>query len=251
MARHLIVTCGTSHIEQRKLVTLRLDRDPWYANLADDNRPIDDDRIKYWPEHRKFETVVEALQREWPRLRSFIRHPENPFGAEISTLAKMEEANEWSPAEDTITLLYSDTEAGAFCAAVVRYLLEEKWGVPKANIEAKRVVGLKEEPENAIIAEKNFSEAVKEAMKEGHTNVIVMTGGFKSVVPCLTIYALLFGIEMFYLFERSDQLQRIHLPVEKVPLSLWQVVRQQWRSKAPQAMIVALEHRLQNPNVVF
>jgi hypothetical protein len=64
----------------------------------------------------------------------------------------------------------------------------------------------------------NFSEILLKFLdkdKESYDhNSLIMSGGFKSTIPCLTLASFFFGIELLYIFESSNQLQKIHPKID-------------------------------------
>ena len=146
------------------------------------------------------------------------------MGAELSTLAKLWARKEWDPKQDTLTLLASETDAGVWCAAMARAMLLE-WGVPAGNITPQVVEQLKELPGSPEDAAINLAKAVMQANISYRKNVIVITGGFKSGIPVLTVVALVYGMRLVYLFEDAPDVQWIDLrepgnapsPWKKIP----------------------------------
>jgi len=264
MSRNLIVTCGTSQIEERKLnciinVALRemsslqerrearrkLDPLKDYAKevLEATSEGISDNYFQQvigkssqaggnpTEQEEHCQTLINALVNQWPNIDNVIGAKYNPFGAEISTLAKMEkqgprrrenpdefEPPVFNPQQDEIVLLYSGTRPGGFCAGVLYKLLthSDTLAMPPNRVETQRLAELREEPRNVTRAEKEVEEALLGNRKEQGEiqNLFVMTGGFKSIIPALTVYALIYGDDIYYLFERSKELRRLSLPGE-------------------------------------
>jgi pyridoxal biosynthesis lyase PdxS len=50
----------------------------------------------------------------------------------------------------------------------------------------------------------------------GKDNVFVVTGGFKSLLPAATLYAMVFEMPIYYLFEKSDKLWQLEKGWNKV-----------------------------------
>ena len=252
MSRNLIVTCGTSQIEKRKLncIIKQEGREAHrklyplkdYAKkvLEATSEGISDNYFQQvigksegnpTEQAKHCQTLVDALVNQWPNIDKVIGTRYNPFGAEISTLAKMAkqgprkrdnpsefEEPVFNPQQDKIVLLYSDTLPGAFCAGIFYKLLthSDTWSIPPNHVDAKRIAELREEPRNVMEAEYNLCKALLGARKEQDEiqNLFVMTGGFKSIVPTLTVYALIYFDDIYYLFERSKELRRLNLPGE-------------------------------------
>jgi putative CRISPR-associated protein (TIGR02619 family) len=229
MPRHLIVTCGTSQIEDEKIKALSRNvlpemKNNWeqlteFVNEVKEEPAYGISDVS-WKEDleilRHSETLTRVLASYMPKLSEMVRQKNNVFGGEITTLFQMAKQEEpvFNPAEDTLTLLYSDTRSGAFCMATLHQLLvkEEPFKMSPSNLTPPfRIAELREEPSDIEAAEKNTHEAILKSRKEGEgiQNIFVVTGGFKSILPAVTTYALVFGDEMYYLFEKSEQLRRL------------------------------------------
>ena len=106
------------------------------------------------------------------------------------------------PATDSVVLLYSDTCSGAFCAGVLYRLLTQVYNLPQGTIACQKIDELRERPRAGMeqVAENNTRRALLEGRKEGVQNIFVMTGGFKSTLPILTIIALVHNDHIYYLF---------------------------------------------------
>ena len=146
------------------------------------------------------------------------------LGAELATLGVMIYTEEreitdrfsFMPGQDRITLLWSDTLAGAFCVSIVRqFLLEKKWVPEPTYLRAIRIEGLTERVDIPMqeIADRRILQAVKEAVSNSppvDEHVLVYSGGFKSVIPMLTLYARPKKINLYCLFENSTILRRTY-----------------------------------------
>lgn len=158
---------------------------------------------------------------------------ENPFGSELSTLIRLEDRLNLAPKESytpphRLVLLASETPAGLMARRVLRKVLEHEYGYrlkpidpdkeksasPQPGVKEELVAGLTEIPNNPEVAEITLVEIIRRnlfSFDSGWCNLFLVTGGFKSILPCLTMLSLLYGIEMVYLFEHSPQVQRFKL----------------------------------------
>jgi len=260
MVRHLIVTCGTSQIEEK-----RIQKAMEAALAGKSGKDLSTERKTWekWQNHRKklleategidnnaflqitgkisaaggqltedgqyCEILLSGLIKKWSEMKTVVGTDNNPFGAEISTLYKMEKKSLFTPAKDSVVLLYSDTLSGAFCAGVLYRLLTKVYKMPPANLTLPaRIPELREKPRNVVDAEDNTRIALLEARKEDAENMFVMTGGFKSSIPILTVIALLKGDPIYYLFERSDTLRQVD------PQATVQSANRWWQFLVPQ-----------------
>lgn len=121
--------------------------------------------------------------------------------------------------DDTVYLLHTETEDGRICAEKVAGVLEQGMacGVELRSIEGLQVLDTGRFRRVGI---QNLFAAVDSiclrhgGFHGGQSIQLNITGGFKSVVPYLTLYGLLKALPVIYLFERSNQL----LTLPPVPL---------------------------------
>ena len=141
----------------------------------------------------------------------------NPLGAELSTLYLFFHEKKLLPASGHIFhILMSDSYLGWFNAIILKKVIEGTgWG---RVVGPYLVANLKSKPDNRkpdpLLS---LSLRLKEILKEKREMppTIVMSGGFKSVIPCLTMYSAIFALPLIYLFETSGQIKEI-TPVQKV-----------------------------------
>jgi len=123
--------------------------------------------------------------------------------AETHSLAKIKLEK-----EDEIILLYSDTYDGEVCAKKLQGLIIENFNV---NVMLIKVNGLQ-----TIDAKKFRKEAIAslynilDKYKYRENVLLNTTGGFKSLVPYLTLYGMMNNLKVVYVFEFSKEL--IYLP---------------------------------------
>lgn len=229
MIKNHIVTCGTSQIEKSKLRLIG------QAENEIDNLFV---ALKEWTPNTILDHELEySLNRIADRLISMvdllpgrIGTDDNPFGAEFSTLYMIMDQYHAGDRK-TFFILSSDTGKGVFCARILQALLMKHYGVDFGDINILVVPGLKEDPHSQNEIENlmhNLLDKVSDSLLNNSggmvDNLIVMTGGFKSIIPCLTLVATLFGLGMVYQFEHSQYLQRL-MPMinfnEKITRQKW------------------------------
>ena len=118
---------------------------------------------------------------------------------------------------DEVLILASDTSDGRAAAEAVRRLVEDKLGA-KARVQV--VEGLQVLSEHEF-RQKGIRTLIQIAKREadaarakGKHVVFNVTGGFKSVVPYLTLLGMFEGIDVVCVYEQSDALIRLPpLPV--------------------------------------
>jgi len=287
--RHnLLVTCGASAIIRAKgeldldkkrpfLAALGLDGTPEFleflvpilASPGDtDFRTIHDPAAFLKDSHvQAMAALVEAgLLRHWGEHETALGRPENLFSAEIGTLTAMTRGDNpgWRPQTDRGVLLASETRLGLFAAMVVRNVILKGWLAPAENVEVLCVPRLKEKPENADQALANLADLVAQNLRESTAddpwrNILVMSGGFKSAAPCLTIFSLLYGIELVYIFERCNELQSLHPRLDLNTKKLRNFWKKTWTDMykngiaegASSYFRIAMQDRMDRPESVF
>jgi putative CRISPR-associated protein (TIGR02619 family) len=229
MPNTLIIPCGTSQIDKEKLSIIEVDaitqqvvdntekplecREDIYLLKDTVSSSIDVITNKLGNYHlQRHELVPFPYRDDWYEL--------NPYGAELSTLIRLENNNQnqiesnrlWNIKEDQIVLLASETRAGLLSRRVIEEYLCKFYQTP-VPVE-KTIFELKEYQNYPLTAMKNLVKAVCTSLiastaANGNSNFILITGGFKSVIPCLTMIALMYGLELIYLFEKSTNIERM------------------------------------------
>ena len=254
MARNIIVTCGTSQIEGEKLDIISKYAERGFCDRAKNIRKAGKEGITdgcfgdFIDETTKdgsyCKEMADILAAKWDAIDEYIGEEGNPFGAEICTLYKMtqEKPSAFEPGMDQIAILYSDTEPGAFCAAILYNLLTHNnaFRMSLERIKHKRISKLREVPVDVSEAEKNVREALFRARNDEVPNAFVMTGGFKSIIPMLTICAIVNDDPIYYLFERSDELRCLILrnQVEVLEEGRWRSFWTRHSSKGSKKVVI-------------
>jgi hypothetical protein len=164
--------------------------------------------------------ISPLCEERYASLEKKIRNETNPFGAEISLLTIYEkDVKTIDPALDEFYLITSRTQAGVFAAELLQYLLIYKWGI-KTTVHIEEICHLSDAPgseETVNQAMEQLAQKIKNIIKASlHNNksdyghIFMISGGFKSIIPCLTLFSLFFGIKMYYVFEKSIILQALH-----------------------------------------
>ena len=133
----------------------------------------------------------------------------DPHGFLVNACAETHSLWRFGPRpDDEVVLLATDTEEGKACAAAVQELVEKHLQVLCQTVTVR---GLQVDDAQRFRREgiqHLFDVIDKQA--QGGPAVLNVTGGFKSVVPFVTLYGLIKQIPVIYIFERSQQL--IELP---------------------------------------
>ncbi|WP_322508991.1 hypothetical protein [Anaerolinea sp.] len=221
---NIIVTCGTSQTEKfgnpklLQLLNLNLSASG-YTSLesyfGQDPDPIRNGRFER--EFREVANNVAEIIKEFiekSQSIEYIGKKNNPLGAEISTLLVYFKQNQ-NQNNHTFYILRSDTYSGWFNAEVLGLVLQNLgWA---SQVELVPIENLREQPTatgtDPLI---NLGRELKEILTritESQTKeppLMVISGGFKSILPCLTVYSMIFAVKMVYLFEQSSHLVEIN-----------------------------------------
>lgn len=223
---NFLIPCGTSQIDPEKLRDLQL-------SISDTDLQEFEKDVQYFGEssecfEKKHQRVANAIVERLVENKRLLDERTNvvtPFGAEISTLNELSHLpgwREWERTSDTYTIFSSDTGPGYFCAQILRRLLIhlDIYAIPGKNVgRVVKVERLKDQLNSAEIANSAMIELSRQIrshlryINSGPRNgrdVFVMSGGYKSIIPCLTMFSLIYGIELVYLFERSPFAQSIY-----------------------------------------
>ena len=269
-----IVTCGTSQIDPSifKILDQNLfkEYDDWGFEEFFRNHPVEvPPNFLHWVDGSLLKRYQSLIQDDLDSLDSKIGKGNNPLGAELSTLHLLknrETGVHWNPKEDRIILISSETGKGQSVASLIKRLLQGVYGVEEGQIVIKVVKDLREKPANSDSTLMNFANNIlqsididnKEEFKKYAHYVLVMSGGFKSTIPCMTLASFFFGIELVYVFEDSDDLQSIQ---PKFDLStkekkefwgdFWKLLANQGVPNEPNCMTVLLQKRYEKKNLRY
>jgi len=170
-------------------------------------------------QHNEWDNDVELLRSQ---IQDFLNKEEhsakNPetrisISAELNTLNKL-----GVDKNDRVILLSSDNAQGRVCSEMNKKAIMESFDLSNAQVTIHRIEGLQVHSAK-ILREKGLKNLVKVVVNEYLANenirynydiVLNPTGGFKGVVPFLTILGMLYGKRTVYMFEFADEL--INLP---------------------------------------
>ena len=240
MANYILVTCGTSQLENLEKCAncANSDRKSFsqhYHNAK--NRVIylfkctfSDDT---WAQVQNDNNIQKLIDYLTNNVDVYSRYPGGdnyPYGAEISTLRLMKEENVISPENDYIEILYSNTPEGIVCAVILRGLVIGILGLSIEKVYMTRIAGFREDYEadvnpGVIVAADNtfavkLGNSLQEAKKKGHTPLIVYTGGFKSMIPILSFHAMAREIQMVYMYIKSKSLHILNTKEDAIVLTV-------------------------------
>lgn len=218
-----IITCGTSQFEgiyknnqlQQTLHINQTDFGALHSYFDCDDPNMRDQFIS--DAEPKSQALADAIIRWYrdnaPNQFSFVgKKKTNPMGAELSTLLAFFTRKNINPKSTSeFHILRSNTYKGWFCALVLKKIIEGlEWGVCG---EAFLVDGLRECPDRNDIPLQSLALRLIEIIKlhDHHriAPILIGSGGFKSVIPVLTIFSTLYALPLYYLFEDSNLLQEL------------------------------------------
>ena len=272
---NLLITCGTSQLEREKLLELGVNNADYQnffeGELAERDGNLSVPHPKY-PENDEFACIrkeelvfrlSELINNSTPEaLNNQIGKPINLLGAEISTLIQLSRRREapWVPDRDAITIIASQTYQGQFAASVLQGILEKVWSLRAENLKLEVVPELRDINPKPEVATTNLAEVFSDRLRSqtehlAWHNILVITGGYKSIIPCATIYSMIFGVELVYIFERSNKLQSLHpwleLDVQK-DRDDWKrfltMIQKNWGERAGGCFREAISKRLEGNN---
>jgi len=134
------------------------------------------------------------------------------ISAEINSIDRLNISS-----DDKIIMLSSDNAPGKACSLALQRVISDRYNISSQNIIIERIKGLQvyNSTELKSVGLKNFiATALKylddKSLSYQYDVIINPTGGFKGVLPFLTILGMMFGKKTVYIFEFAEQL--IFLP---------------------------------------
>lgn len=179
---------------------------------------------------------VETLRRELPDPKAFLAR----VSAETNSLQAFRLNR-----DDRVVLLHTETPDGLICAEKIADLLSPLLDQPARlrqikGLQVTDAVRFRREGIQNLIA---ALDDLNSAGAADNTDVILnVTGGFKGVVPYVTLYGLLKQLPVVYLFEQSSGL--IHLPPAPISFDYERLAR-------ARVALQAIQRRIHMPREEF
>lgn len=114
---------------------------------------------------------------------------------------------------DKIVFLCSDNAPGRICAEALKGVIIEKFNISNPDIEIKQITDLQvyDAKKMREFGLKNFIKTVLQYLEDDNIRysydiILNPTGGYKGVLPFLTILGMLYGKKIAYIFEFADEL---------------------------------------------
>ncbi|MEM3473613.1 MAG: putative CRISPR-associated protein [archaeon] len=230
MGRYFIVTVGTSLIDnylnskgkirtfdREEIEDSTCDEDIWEkgSNLDSLHEEIyKSNKVTYQINNYKlaYDEISEWLNGCQNRIKEL-----EEKSAELKTLFKLSTSFGDS---DKIYLLPTFTYGGILCAKLLEDTIKE---IPnsKAGIETIFTKGLNSAKDTAFVTEgiPNLLDNIYNKVLEGESNnkevYLLISGGYKSIVPYATLVGLLTHHKLYYIYEKSDELIELpELPID-------------------------------------
>mgnify|MGYP000366938444 CR=1 FL=1 len=126
------------------------------------------------------------------------------LSAELSSLVRL-----GVETDDRIILLVTDTPDGKICAKALRNFIKDLFALPDDAVDIKIVRGLQiKDP--VVFQEEGIHNLLDFFTRQFSANrygsVINITGGYKGVVPFLTLIGMLYNVPIVYLYENSNSI---------------------------------------------
>lgn len=185
----------------------------------------DCDQLKHWQRNpSSWSDDGEALRAEirsrLGRLDLSVKDGRTRASAEINSLNRLELGS-----QDRVIMLGTDTVDGRICAEEVARVLAAQFGLPGQNIRLERVPGLQVRDPDRLRKE-GLPGLVEIALRyiddpqyrHGGEIILNPTGGFKGVVPFMSVLGMLFRLRTVYVFEFAEAL--VSLPPLPVTFDL-------------------------------
>ena len=168
-------------------------------------------REYFKPGHAWEEDTKEFEQQIGKRVSGF-KQDVHKISAEMNSLERLD-----LTASSKVVLLATDNAASKACANELKKLIGRHFSLVDKNIEIKRIKGLQIH-DVKVLKERGFRELVTtvlsyltdDALNYQYDVVLNPTGGYKGVIPFLTVLGMLYGKPSVYIFEHAEQL--ISLP---------------------------------------
>lgn len=140
--------------------------------------------------------------------------------AEIASIQKID-----SEGDADILLICTETKLSYLCGRALKSFLEGK----SRNVELKYIQDLQVKNKQNF-ENKGLSNLVKEIEKYGKRHgwydiYLNITGGYKAIIPFLTLIGQMKGLPIFYIFEESDSAKYELIKIPQLPISFdWEML---------------------------
>ncbi|MCL0062754.1 putative CRISPR-associated protein [Peptococcaceae bacterium] len=134
------------------------------------------------------------------------------LSAEINALLKIGKEDAYV-SEDKLYFLVSDTTEGEICGKLVKKFCEKYFEAKKTEVITIKGLQVYDAKKFETEAINNFVDEVININgkydKSAYNVILNATGGYKAVIPYSTLLGTVFGLPVYYIFERSNQLIKL------------------------------------------
>ena len=134
------------------------------------------------------------------------------LSAEINALLKIGKEDAYV-SEDKLYFLVSDTTEGEICGKLVKEFCEKYFEAKKTEVITIKGLQVYDAKKFETEAINNFVDEVININgkydKSAYNVILNATGGYKAVIPYSTLLGTVFGLPVYYIFERSNQLIKL------------------------------------------
>lgn len=167
---------------------------------------------EYFKPGYAWEEDTKAFEQQISNRVKGLKQDVRKISAEINSLERLG----LTPSSKVI-LLATDNAASKACASELKNFIAHHFSLADKNVEIKRIKGLQVHDVKAL-KEQGFRELVTtvlsyltdDALNYQYEVILNPTGGYKGVMPFLTLLGMLYGKSSVYIFEHAEQL--INLP---------------------------------------
>ncbi len=209
----IITTVGTSvfenYLKDRSVSESKSDFKKDYEILKEEANP-----------YSKYGSLKDVLDELGEIISSWYTNNSNA-SAEIKSILKIKEQTE---GEVEVHLIATDTILSVKAAELIKEWLITNKIIVNEKIEI--IEGLRVNDSNEFI-EKGIQNLIKEVLEIHELNnqensILNISGGFKAMIPVLTIVGQLYDIPLFYIYEDSDT----SIELQRLPINFdWDVIQ--------------------------
>lgn len=167
---------------------------------------------EYFKPGHEWEDDTKAFEQQISKRVVGLKQDVRKISAEINSLERLGLTK-----NSKVILLATDNAASKACANELKKFIAQHFSISIQNIDIKRIKGLQVHDVKAL-KEQGFRELVTtvlsyltdDDLNYQYEVVLNPTGGYKGIIPFLTVLGMLYGKPSVYIFEHAEQL--ISLP---------------------------------------
>lgn len=210
MKNLIIVTVGTSIIDN--YINTPGERSFYQHSIINKDRSEKLDTLSNDFYSKIKQTILQSYEKDIANCPS-----ESTLSAEIASLYVMAKKKIIHPQTDVVALLASDTLEGQIASAMNRDILTEKAGFKTVQIRfLNNINGRDAVAFTKAVNELQIADRMKEVINASNCDntLFCFSGGYKGLIPIISQFAREKRIDMYYLYEHSDDLIKYHYVLE-------------------------------------